>query len=571
MPSSKSAAARGEPIAREVRPLPSAPSLEYERKEAKALLRQIHAGKAAALRRVQSVHHVALRDRSPDKLKLADAQHVIAREYGFPSWPRLVEYFEEMERHRYAPRYNSSDEDLDHFEAHARSIIRRHQRGDPIVARELSHFVPRFYARPIAEVLATPITEDEARLVVARERRRVSWEELIERASASRAWRDRRTWEGADTPRERAQVAMRAHDVGALTTLLDEYPELLTPSLVDREWRSTLAGLALTLERESKDADARRITDLLASRGVDMQRELDERLLGWPQDREQLESLRWYLERGANPNWMPPNGITVLEHAIVRYRNSACVDLIAERVTPRKALWIAAGLGDVAGVRSFVEGKGKLTPEGRLNRPDTMAMGSFVGLPPNHEADDLEIMWEAFQIGGLNGRWAAMDALLEAGLPVDHAPVAWPLVTEAVANMHVPLAEYLVSRGADLDREWDSYGSARAIARFHVRNAPQSEDARRLLAICDAGTPEEILAEMDAKRQSPPPPGRAHDSCNATRRGRRRATGTVGRDDREHARRSSSRTRRRVCGILHGRRNRHAEVASVDRSPASSG
>jgi hypothetical protein len=192
----------------------------------------------------------------------------------------------------------------------------------------------------------------------------------------------------------------------------------------------------------------------------------------------------------------------------VRYRDAASVDLIAERVTPRRALWIAAGIGDVAGVRSFIAGKGTLTPEGRLNRPDLMAMASLGGLPPNHEADDLEIMWEAFQIAGWNGRWGAMDALLDAGFPVDHTPVGWPLVLDAVGNMLIPLAEYLVRRGADLDREWPPYGSARTFARDLVRDAhnPHRDDARRLLAICGAGTPEEILAELDANRQSPPPP-----------------------------------------------------------------
>jgi hypothetical protein len=130
------------------------------------------------------------------------------------------------------------------------------------------------------------------------------------------------------------------------------------------------------------------------------------------------------------------------------------------------------------------------------------------GLPPNQEADDLEIMWEAFRIAGYDGRWAAMDALLDAGLPVDHAPLGRSLLLEAVGNMVVPLVEYLVSRGADLDREWPSAGSARAHAREAVRynSNPQGDKARRLLAICGAGTPEAVLAELDAKRASPPPP-----------------------------------------------------------------
>lgn len=508
MSSTNPAHRRGEPIARDVRPLPTAPSLEYERKEAKALLKQIRAGDADTLRRMHSLHPAALRDRGPKELKLADAQHMIAREYGFASWPRLVEYFEEMERHRNAPHHSSPSDKLERFEQFAKDVVRRHQRGDPIVARELAHYVPRFYARPIADILATPITADEARLVVARERRRGSWAELIERASASRAWQADGTWERADTPSARARLAIRSADVDALAAILDESLEVLSPSVIDREWRRTLAGIALSVERGAKTAEARRVTDLLASRGIDVQRELDEKLLGWPHDEARPEIVRWYLDRGANPNWVPSNGITVLEHAIVRYKNGACVDLLAERVTPRRGLWIAAGLGDAAGVRSFIKGTRQLTPEGRLNRPDPIAMGVVVGLPPRHDADDLEIMWEAFQIAGWNGRWAAMDALLDAGLPVDHAPIAWPLMIEAVGNLHVSLAEFLVSRGSDLDREWGppASGSARSLARSGVENDPRSEDARRLLSICSAGTPEAVLAEMDAKRQSPPVP-----------------------------------------------------------------
>jgi hypothetical protein len=134
----------------------------------------------------------------------------------------------------------------------------------------------------------------------------------------------------------------------------------------------------------------------------------------------------------------------------------------------------------------------------------------FGFLPPHADADDLEIMWEAFQMAAWNERWSTMDALLEAGLPVDHAPLGGPLVYLAVGNLIVPLAEYLVSRGADLDREWGPpvNGSARSFIRSLVENLhdPHTENVRRMLALCKAGTVEEILATVDAKRQSPPPP-----------------------------------------------------------------
>lgn len=505
---------RSDPIARDVRPLPSTPSLEFERKDAKAFLKQLHAGDAEALRRVQTTHAAALRDRGPEQLQLADAQHVIAREYGFSSWPRLVEYCEELDRHRHAPRFNVADDGAERFEALAANAVRRHQHGDPIVARELSHFVPRFYAQSIDAILATPITLDEARLVVARRYRRASWDELLARGDASRKLTSRSVWDMASSPRTRAAEAIKRHDVRALTVLLDEHPELLAPALPEQEWHSTLGPVALSAERDSGLPEARDVTDLLASRGLDIQHELNRLLFGWSTGGARTragmlpQTVQWCLDRGADPAWMPPNGIPILEHAIVRYRNSAAVDVLAKHVTPRPALWIAAGLGDVAGVRSFIAGKGRLTPEGRLNRPDMVAMGLHVGhLPPHHDADDLEIMYEAFQIAGWNERWNAMDALLAGGFPIDHSPFNWPLLREATGNLIVPLAEYLVSRGADLDRDWPGHGSSRAGLRALVQNIhdPYGEGMRRMLTICGLESVDEILAEKDATRPSPPP------------------------------------------------------------------
>ena len=493
-----------------VRSLPAAPGLEYERKEAKSLLKRIQRGDPDALRRVREAHPVALGDRSPEKLKLADAQHVIAREYGFASWPRLVEYFQELERHRSGPRSGSGEGSREWLEHAAQARIQRHSRGDPVVARELSHFVPRFFECSIAEILSSPITEDDARLVVARRERRASWEELIEATRASAAHMARSAWERTGSPLGLAWASIRAHDAAALAAILDEHPELLTPTPVEREWRETLGAMALTFERlGGGSVEARRVTDLLQSRGVDIQRELNEKLLGWPFE-STPEAVRWNLERGADPNWVPPNGITILEHALGRYRDAECVDLIAERVTPRRALWIAAGLGDVKGVRSFLAGKGRVRPEARLDRPDPMAMGWEVGgLPPHAEADDLEIMWEAFQVASWTGRWGAMDALLEGGLPVDHAPQAVPLLMTAVGNGTIPLLEYLLSRGADLDRvwSWPEPRSARDFVRFLARNThdPEKGPIPRMLEICGAGTLQEILGDSYAKRPSPPP------------------------------------------------------------------
>jgi hypothetical protein len=68
------------------RRLPERPSLENLRNQARSLQKQHRAGDVDALSRVSKV----VRDAALP-LKLHDAQFVLAREYGFASWPKLVE------------------------------------------------------------------------------------------------------------------------------------------------------------------------------------------------------------------------------------------------------------------------------------------------------------------------------------------------------------------------------------------------------------------------------------------------------------------------------------------------
>src|SRR5688572_23645436 len=85
--------------------LPSRPSLEHLKNQAKALLRAAREGVPDAL--AQFSRHLGALD-PPDKdlsldvaanarrLKLADAQHVVAHEYGFANWAQLKQHVEEV-------------------------------------------------------------------------------------------------------------------------------------------------------------------------------------------------------------------------------------------------------------------------------------------------------------------------------------------------------------------------------------------------------------------------------------------------------------------------------------------
>lgn len=82
-----------------VRRLPSKPSLDHLRHQAKDLHREHQARTAAAAQRIREFHlrfdHATDADIFDASLSLSDAQLTIAREHGFPSWTRLKRRIEQ--------------------------------------------------------------------------------------------------------------------------------------------------------------------------------------------------------------------------------------------------------------------------------------------------------------------------------------------------------------------------------------------------------------------------------------------------------------------------------------------
>lgn len=69
------------------RHFPVRPNLEQLKHQAKDLLRAIRGGEASAIATLAEYHPRGL---EPERIRLADAQHTLARSYGLPSWRRLV-------------------------------------------------------------------------------------------------------------------------------------------------------------------------------------------------------------------------------------------------------------------------------------------------------------------------------------------------------------------------------------------------------------------------------------------------------------------------------------------------
>lgn len=443
-----------------VSPLPEKPNLEYERKRAKRFLRALRDGRADALeharrRRVSG-------GGSASRWRLADAQLVVAREYGFASWPRLVEHFSTWERHdRAGPMAYSVHRDV--CEYAVQRILRAHRERRPGGLDLLAAFVPRFYGMTDEEILATPLTEEEARLAVAREYRFPNWVAVaafLDELDLSREGVDplgkRVAPRGEGNPwahLDEVAAATRADDREALARLIEAHPELLGVDPPAPKHIGLLRSSLLNELRERTPA-AREKTDWLVSCGADLAGTLNRMLASGPMlgPGAKAEDVAYLLERGADPAWVAPNGISVLEHALLRYWNPEAVDFIASRVTPRKAFWVAAGLGDISTMLGFLDQKGAPTEAARRDRPDFIAAG-LPSPPCRPGAHALEVVWEAFFVAGINQRLAALDALLDRGFPVDAAPWGSTLLEWAEGNAKKPLADFLIEHGAQSRRE----------------------------------------------------------------------------------------------------------------------
>jgi hypothetical protein len=493
----------------DVRALPARPNLEFERKQAKQLLAQLRKGAPDALARIHAKHRAST-GKSPDEFQLSDAQFTIAREYGFSSWPRLVEYFTALYRQeRSGGRHDSSTPER--HERAAERLLAQHRHRGP-AAQFFATFVPRFHGRDLQEVLAAEVTIDDARLVHARMYRYPSWDALLEDAREEHQ-PPQNEWSRSATPDYRAGRAIRSGDIEALGRLIDENPQLMEKvRRVGHVVPINILHGALWHEVEVRTREARAVTDYIVSRGGDL-RETASAMLVRPIPRRGLDAadvVEYLLGRGADPEWLPPNGVPILEHMLCSYWNGEAVDVIARRVKPRQAFWIAAGLGDVEAVRRYTQPGGSVTPAARQNRPDFTAL-MMAPMPFLSAADDTTIVWEAFFVAGLNQRYAVLDVLLDQGFPIDYIEWGQSLLHLAVGNRWADLVEFLVKRGADVTLR-DSYSgnSARQAAEYTFANgSPDDPVNRRLFDLCGGRDPERLLreaAEARAKQTRPSPP-----------------------------------------------------------------
>ena len=473
------------------RALPQRADLEYERKQAKHLLRDAKRGAPDALARLRAQNR-SLASAKPDEIKLADAQLSIAREYGFRSCPLLVRYFETFARHEKSEIYRN-DLGEGSKDWWVKTIIAEHRDRRAWTAMMLGSFVPRFYGANIEEIFAASVTEDDARLVVAREHGFARWEDMIAYAGTVK---QRDPWASQPDLLRPFFEAARKGDVAELERLNAERPEVLQAATHLERLASGLLEIRMPRDQEVSAGAVHWLRTL----DVKVELMLNLRLRGFMGGRMDPKKVQWLLELGADPQWIAPNGFSVLEHAIYRYWNGEAVDVLLVQAKPRDTFWVSAGVGNAARLREYFDRAGKLRPAARKNRPDLMALSGHadVGLP---EPGDDVILWEAAFVAAVNNRTAAFDVLLENGFDID---MNWgmTLLSFAVGNTLLPMVELLISRGANPDvRGWRPNQTPREMCAGYSQHLDNPEN-RRVVELLGWDA-DELHREVDARRGPP--------------------------------------------------------------------
>src|SRR4030095_1749774 len=157
--------------------LPTNPSVENLRKQAKSLRRAVLANDRHALARVSEFRPKG--EGAGKGFQLSDEQFVIARTYGFASWSKLKQYVEVVEGHTFMPPHPKSVSDteslsnqfirLDCLDYLADQVERREQAREMLAQNPAIAFENIFTASTVGDIEAvTRLLEQKPELATTR-------------------------------------------------------------------------------------------------------------------------------------------------------------------------------------------------------------------------------------------------------------------------------------------------------------------------------------------------------------------------------------------------------------------
>jgi ankyrin repeat protein len=376
---------------------------------------------------------------------LHDAQFALAREQGFASWPKLKAYAEPCSQWRGSHLFLA---DAQWVAARTNGLLRTRRSAGPAALEQIREWHPRFADLSDEEILRASFTEDDARLVYAREHGFDEGSDLVERVKAlSRTLPEDVL---SAEPFMGAFGFLQREDAAPLARLLAERAELARARGTNG---NTLLNLAVSLAANMKAGAGLPMIDVLLQAGADPNDANDR---GWTPLHSagysnQPEIAARLIAAGASLDLEGHGaGGTPLIVALF-WGHREVAEVLARHSTAPGNLRVAAGLGAVELVDACFHKSGTLTPEAGSARGFYRPHSGFPDWQPSHEPQ--EILDEALVWAAKSGRVEVLPRLVRAGARLDADPYRGTALIWATVCNRVETAEWLINHGAPIDQQ----------------------------------------------------------------------------------------------------------------------
>jgi ankyrin repeat protein len=438
-------------------------NLEQQKKQAREFLRALRSGNPDALARLRRHHARWAASDEPvirQLVSLHDAQFVLAREQGFASWPKLKAYAEPGWRTGHTRLFVT---DLAWLTDRVHGLLRTRASAGPAALEQIREWHPRFSDCSDEQIRQAPFTEEDARLVYAREHGFESWNDLVSRVNLLNASPGEITSE----PFMAAFAALQSGDAAAFEEILRRNPRLASERGTNG---NTLLNLAVSFAGKPDWKGGLAFIATLLAAGADVNEGNDRGSTPLHQAAysNQPALAELLIAKGAALDSEAHGaGGTPLIFALF-WGHREVADLLGRHSVAPANLRAAAGLGMPDLVESCFESSGALTVEACAARGFYRPHSGFPDWHPSN--DPQEVLDEALVWACKSNRVAVLERLVQSGARVNADPYrGTPLIWAAACNRPETIA-WLLDHGANINQK-ATFGGAthgQGITALHI-------------------------------------------------------------------------------------------------------
>jgi ankyrin repeat protein len=368
-------------------------------------------------------------------------------------------------------------------------LLRTRQSAGPAALEQIREWHPRFADRTDEEIRLAPFTEEDARLVYAREHGFETWDDLTSRVNLLASRTDIATTE----PFMAAFAALQSGDVAGFEALLRANPGLASKRGTNG---NTLLNLAVSLAGKPDWKGGMSAIEALLAAGADVNDANDRGSTPLHQAAysNKPEIANILLAKGAalDAEAHGAGGTPLITALFWGHREVA--DLLGRHALSPNNLRAAAGLGVPELVETCFGGEPTLTPEAGAARGFYRPHSGFPDWHPS--TDPQEVLDEALVWACKSNRVSVLDRLVRAGARLEADPYRGTPLIWAAARNRTEAATWLLDHGTNIDQKGTFGGLTHGQGVTALHMAAQSGHMPMVTLLVEGGADRSIKDDL---------------------------------------------------------------------------